>query len=116
MAATPDDVHRIAAFALARVDDQLLGDNVQRLWADDDVSRALRALQRTVGNLRAKTGLADNPEPELRLAVRLTLALAWQDLQTIAAQWSDHPDYLPEFDLMEHQLNETPAAPAADPR
>jgi hypothetical protein len=116
MAATPEDVHRIAAFALARVDEQMSGDNAQRHWADDDVSRALRALSRTVGNLRAKTALADNPEPELKLTGQLAVSFAWQDLQTIADQWSDHPDYLPEFDLPEHRLNKTPAAPHAEPR
>jgi hypothetical protein len=109
MAATPEHIQRIADFAFARVDEQLSGDNAERLWATDDVSRSLRALRRAVEQLRAKTGLAKKiGEPDLAVAATLTLSLAWQDLRGIAKEWNDHPDYLPEFGLFEHQLGDRP--------
>ncbi|MDF4254666.1 hypothetical protein [Streptomyces sp. WMMB303] len=91
---------RIADFIHARLDDRCTapGPTGPHPRGVDGDSRTLRALRYTVQQLRARravlgaTGEGGDPLPG-----QLVGAFAWEDLRTIAAEWSDHPDYLPEF-------------------
>lgn len=101
---TPEHINRIADFVDARIDEQFTGENATRHFDKDPVARSLRALSRVVGELRSRRVLAERNQPELAIATSLVLSFAWSELATVAKEWKDHPDYLPEFALMVHQL------------
>lgn len=105
MNVTAEHINRIADFVEARIDEQFTGDLVSRHFDKDPVARCLRALRRVVGTLRATHALEDQrAEPGLATAVGFALTQAWGELAGIAKEWDDHPDYLPEFALLAHQL------------
>jgi hypothetical protein len=101
---TPQHITRIAHFVIARIDEQFTGDHATRHFDDDPVARSLRALRRVVEEIRSRHVLADRNEPALTMAVSLALTFAWGELAAIAKEWKDHPDYLPEYALLAHEL------------
>jgi hypothetical protein len=101
---TAEHINRIADFVEARIDEQFTGDHAARHWGKDPVSRSLRGLLRAVQEMRSRSVLAERDEPDLAIAVTLAMAFAWGELASIAQEWADHPDYLPEFALLAHQL------------
>jgi hypothetical protein len=103
-------INRIADFVEARIDEQFTGDHHTRYFDNDPVARSLRGLRRVVGEIRSRRVLAENAKPELAIAVGLALDFAWGELASIAKEWKDHSDYLPEFALLTHQLEDAPAA------
>jgi hypothetical protein len=106
MTATAEHITRIADFVDARINEQFTGEhNASRHWDDEPVSRALRGLRRAVSEMRAKGGLAERVSPQLALAADLAADYAWSELASIAKEWADHADYLPEFALLSHQLD-----------
>ncbi|MFG2276765.1 hypothetical protein ACGFNY_44280 [Streptomyces chartreusis] len=109
MNVTAEHITRIADFAEARIDEQFTGDLASRHWDKDPVARSLRALRRVVQEIRSKSALEDQrADPNLSVAVNVALTYAWGELVGVAQQWDDHPDYLPEFALLAHQLEATP--------
>ncbi|MER6092472.1 hypothetical protein [Streptomyces bluensis] len=109
----PEHIDRIAAFVNARIDEQFDADQATRYFDKDPVARSLRALSRVVGEIRSRRVLAERNEPELATAVTLAMTFAWGELATIAKEWEDHPDYLPEFALLAHELEGAPVAEEA---
>lgn len=117
MALTAEHVERITAFTEARI----LEAREDRWTEQDDISRALRALDSLLGTLRARAELVTPnpwPHPEMdpdgqinraHLArQKETAATAWDDLGRIARMWDDHPDYHPDFALFAHQFPDAP--------
>lgn len=104
MAVTAEHINRIADFVDARIDEQFTEGNSTRHFDKDPVARSLRALSRVVGDIRSRRTLADRSEPELATAIGLVLTFAWSELATIAKEWKDHPDYLPEFALFAYDV------------
>jgi hypothetical protein len=101
---TAEHINRIADFVEARVDEQFT-EEPSRHWEKDPVSRSLRALRRTVGEIRSRGSLEEQRDkPEMAVAVNFALTLAWGELASMAKEWADHPDYLGEFALLAHQL------------
>lgn len=112
MAATADHINRIADFVDARIDEQF-DERPSHHWdKEDPVSRSLRALRRAVAEMRSKRALVESIEenPSMEAAANLAMTFAWGELASIAREWRDHPDYLPEFDLVAHQLESLPEA------
>jgi hypothetical protein len=105
-----EHINRIANFVDARIDEQFSGDLASRHYDDEPVSRLLRGLRRAVEEMKSKTVLVESIEEEPRMAAAANLAMtfAWGELASIAGQWKDHPEYLPEFALLAHQLETLP--------
>jgi hypothetical protein len=104
MEVTPEHITRIADFVDARINEQFAGDHTSRHWDKDPVARSLRALRRTVTEIRSRRVLAENEDPHMAVATILALTFAWGELACIAQEWADHPDYVPEFALPAHEL------------
>lgn len=104
MAVTAEHINRIADFVEARIEEQFSGEHVTRHFDKDPVARSLRALSRVVGDIRSRRTLAESSEPALATAIGLVLTFAWSELATIAKQWDDHPDYLPEFAMFSYDV------------
>jgi hypothetical protein len=98
---TAEHFARIGAFLNARIDpllDPTTGS--KHGFADDDTSRALRALHTTVQYHVAAATLISEYDTEDKQGQETTRGMvwaAWRTLSPIARQWEDHPDYLPEF-------------------
>ena len=105
MDVTTQHITRIADFVEARIDEQFTAEHASRNWDEDPVSRSFRALRRVAQEIRSRVSLAEHHEPELAVAVGLAMTFAWGELACVAKQWADHPDYLPEFGLLAHQLD-----------
>ncbi|WP_331723371.1 hypothetical protein [Streptomyces atratus] len=103
MAHIAEHIERIADFIDARIDEQLSGDLASRRYDDEPVSRLLRGLRRAVGEMRSRNVLVES------IAANLAMTFAWDELASIASEWQDHPDYLPEFTLLAHQLKNLPS-------
>lgn len=110
MDVTPVHITRISDFIFARIDEQMTGDDASRHFEDDPVSRSLRALRNVTDEIRSRQVLERHTGSPMASAVDLVLTFAWSELATIAKQWKDHPDYLPEFALLAHQLGAEPTA------
>lgn len=83
-------------------------------YAEDDASRALRALRDTVGREAAAASLCEEYEQEDLSGRQVTRSMtneSWRTLTNIARQWKDHPDFLPEFGLLPHQLTASSEQP-----
>jgi hypothetical protein len=105
MTVTAVHINRIADFVEARIDEQFAGDHASRHWDEEPVSRSLRAMRRVVAEIRSVVALAERrDEPDLAIAVDLSMTFAWGELASMAQEWADHPDYLSEFALLGHQL------------
>lgn len=105
MTVTAEHINRIADFVEARIDEQFSGEHVTRHFDKDPVARSMRALSRVVGDLRSRRTLIERNEPELASAIGMVLTFTWGELATIAKEWKDHPDYLPEFALFAYDLS-----------
>ncbi|MFF8422911.1 hypothetical protein [Streptomyces sp. NPDC015680] len=105
---TAEHFRRIESFLDARINplfDATAGST--HGFADDDASRALRALRHTVGREAAAAALCEDYEKEDLSGRQITRSMtdeSWRTLSNIAGQWKDHPDFLPEFGLQPHQL------------
>lgn len=115
-----EHIQRIATFVDARIDEQLDSDPTRYYDKEDPIARLLRGMRRAVGEMRSRTALVEtvkkNPDrPGLAVSAGLTMTFAWGELACIAKEWQDHPDYLPEFALMAHQVEELPVEPKRQP-
>lgn len=114
MDVTPEHITRIADFVDARINEQFASEHhASRHWDKDPVARSLRALSRAVGQMRSARALDPEEQPELHTTISFTRTFAWGTLASVAKEWDDHPDYLPEFALLAHQLNSAAAATEA---
>ncbi|WP_448333509.1 hypothetical protein [Streptomyces sp. DSM 41534] len=98
---TAEHFARIRSFLDARLNplfDATAGST--HAFATDDTSRALRALLSTVGYQAAMGNQLKDHEtlgPNMQQITRDSAYAAWHVLSSIAREWKDHPDYLPEF-------------------
>ncbi|MFE9334900.1 hypothetical protein [Streptomyces sp. NPDC006925] len=92
---------RVANFIDARLTERLTRDaqcGIPRLVASDEDSRMLRALFRVVERLRAQHVVLQAHEDDVPWDMAQAMAgTAHYEMCLIAEQWSDHPDYRPEF-------------------
>lgn len=105
---TSEHFERIHSFLQARIEPLLdAATGSEHGFADDDTSRALRALSHQVVVAAAAGSLCAGYEEEDAHGKRYTelrTGFAWGALSDIARHWNDHPDYLPEFALNSFDL------------
>jgi len=107
--ATPEHFERLHAFLKARIDPLLdPATGSKHGFADDDASRALRALSHQIDVEFAAASLIGEYEKEDaggRSYIERRTDAAWDTLRGIGRHWEDHPDYLPEFGLHSFDLS-----------
>ncbi|MCF1592390.1 hypothetical protein [Streptomyces muensis] len=107
---TVEHIARIRTFLDARIKPLLDTSTGSRHgYADDDVSRGLRALTTVVMNQAAVATLIpgySEERPTTQRYIEQATDTAWRSLCDIAREWRDHADYLPEFTLEPHELGE----------
>ncbi|CAM5660300.1 hypothetical protein SAVIM338S_06757 [Streptomyces avidinii] len=85
-------------------------------FAMDDTSRALRALRNAALEASVAKGLIEQratAEPAVRRVIDQAVEHHWDVLRGIARQWEDHADFAREFKRHAWELDEAPAAAAA---
>lgn len=112
-----EHIQRIAKFIDARIEEQFKSDPTRYYDEEDPIARLLRGMRRAVDEMRSKASLVESikEHPNMAAAANLAMTYAWGELASIAKEWKDHPDYLPEFDLLAHQLEELPTQTEQQP-